>query len=173
MAHPNIELISALRKTAKRLGDGAYYAWGHHGACNCGHLLQTVTDLSKEEILRAAHKSDGEWSELSQAYCDVTNAPVDLLITKLEGIGFTPSDIHHLEYLTDEQVLQKLPGGFQWLSRNTREDVVVYMETLADLLEEKLLSTISLRPLIKETEAMMEENNAFSMALVEEGVLAI
>ncbi len=158
MAHPNLELISALRKTAKRLGDGAYYAWGHHGACNCGHLLQTVTDLSKEEILRVAHKSDGEWSELSQTYCDVTNAPVDLLITKLESIGFTPSDIHHLEYLTDEQVLHKLPNGFQWLSRNTREDVVVYMETLADLLEEKLLSTISLRPLIKETEEMMEEN---------------
>jgi hypothetical protein len=159
MAQPNIELIAALRKTAKRLADGAYYAWGHHGACNCGHLLQSVTDLSKEEILRAAHTGTGEWSEISDAYCDVTNAPVDLLITKLNEIGFTPSDIHHLEYLTDEQVLHRLPGGFRWLSRNEREDVVVYTSTLADFLEEKLAATISLKPLIAETEAFIAEGS--------------
>jgi hypothetical protein len=159
MAQPSIELIEALKKTAKRLSDGAYYAWGHHGACNCGHLLQSVTDLSKEEILRAAHTGNGEWSELSDTFCDVTNAPVDLLISKLAGIGFTPSDIHHLEYLTDEQVLHRLPGGFRWLSRNVREDVVVYMETLATMLEHKLIETISLAPLVKETNQWMEEEN--------------
>jgi hypothetical protein len=50
MAHANIELIEALRETARRLKNGAHYAWGHHGSCNCGNLLQTVTDLSAREI---------------------------------------------------------------------------------------------------------------------------
>jgi len=43
MAFPNTVLIEALRTTAKRLSDGATYAWGNHGACNCGNLLQVIT----------------------------------------------------------------------------------------------------------------------------------
>ena len=157
MATPNILIINALRDTAKRLKDGAYYAWGHHGACNCGHLLQSVTQLSKEEILRYAHTGIGEWTELADDYCTTTNAPVDLLLKKLAEIGFTPSDIHSIEYLTDRQVLDKLPGGFRWLSRNVREDVTVYMETFATLLEDRLLETIHLQGLIKEVNDFVEE----------------
>ena len=52
--------------------------------------------------------------------------------------GLTPTDIHHLEYLTDRTILDKLPGGFRWLKRNQREDVVVYMETFADWIEGQL-----------------------------------
>ena len=157
MATPNILIINALRDTVKRLKDGAYYAWGHHGACNCGHLLQSVTQLSKEEILRYAHTGIGEWTELADDYCTTTNAPVDLLLKKLAEIGFTPSDIHSIEYLTDRQVLDKLPGGFRWLSRNVREDVTVYMETFATLLEDRLLETIHLQGLIKEVNDFVEE----------------
>jgi hypothetical protein len=54
MAHPNIALINALQEAAKNLRNGAHYAWGHHGSCNCGHVLQVVTRLSKEEIVRHA-----------------------------------------------------------------------------------------------------------------------
>lgn len=139
MAHPNIELIEALRETARRLKNGAHYAWGHHGSCNCGNLLQTVTDLSSREILQYSRSGTGEWTELSQEFCGVTDAPVDLLIGKLQKLGLTPSDIHCIEYLQDKQVLDRLPGGFRWLKRNLREDVILYMETMADMLEEKLL----------------------------------
>lgn len=139
MAHPNLELIEALRETARRLKNGAHYAWGHHGSCNCGNLLQTVTDLSSREILQYSRSGTGEWTELSQEFCGVTEAPVDLLIAKLHKIGLTPSDVHCIEYLQDKQVLDRLPGGFRWLRRNVREDVVVYMETMAEMLEEKLL----------------------------------
>ena len=45
MAKPSLELIDALRKTANRLKTGAYYAWGNHGGCNCGNLLQVITNL--------------------------------------------------------------------------------------------------------------------------------
>jgi hypothetical protein len=144
MAQANILLIEALRETAARLRNGAAYSWGNHGACNCGNLTQVVTKLSKEEILAYAHTGIGEWTELAEDYCGVTNAPAGLLISKLQEIGLTPSDIHNLEYLEDKVVLQRLPGGFRWLKRNVREDVIVYFETYADLLEEQLANKISI-----------------------------
>jgi len=144
MAHANQELIEALRETARRLRNGAVYAWGNHGACNCGNLVQVIGGLSREEILRHAQTGIGEWTELAEEHCEVTEAPVHLLISRLQQVGLTPSDIHHLEYLDDMNVLQQLPGGFRWLRRNQREDVILYFETFADLLEEQLLSAISI-----------------------------
>lgn len=145
MAQANIPLIEALRETAARLRNGAHYAWGNHGACNCGNLAQVVTRLSKEEILAYAHTGIGEWTELAEDYCGITNAPAGLLITRLQEIGLTPSDIHNLEYLEDKAVLQRLPDGFRWLQRNVREDVIVYFETFAALLEEQLAEKISFK----------------------------
>jgi len=144
MAHANTALIEALRTTATRLRNGAHYAWGNHGACNCGNLLQAITPLSKGEILRYAHTGTGEWTELAEEYCGVTNAPVTLLIHKLENIGLTPTDIHNIEYLEDKEVLKALPGGFRWLKKNVREDVIIYFETFANLLEEKLINQVNI-----------------------------
>jgi hypothetical protein len=142
MAHPTIALIEGLRKAAAGLVNGNYYAWGHHGACNCGHLLQATTQLSKEEIISYAHTGIGEWTELVQETCSVTNAPINLLLKKLEQLGLTSTDIHNIEYLEDREVLNRLPGGFRWLKRNVREHVVLYFDTMANWLEEKLLNDI-------------------------------
>ena len=144
MAKPSLELIAALQETAKRLRNGANYSWGHHGACNCGNLLQVVTPLTEGEILRYAHSGVGEWTELAEEYCSVTNAPVDLVLSKLMQVGLTPVDIHNIEYLTDREVLDNLPGGFRWLKKNVREDVILYFESFADLLEEKLIRSVKL-----------------------------
>lgn len=144
MARANFELIEALREAAKNLRTGAHYAWGSHGSCNCGHLLQVATQLSKEEIIRHAQTVHGEWSEIAEDYCGVTNAPAYLLISKLEGLGLTPTDIHNLEYLEDRTVLAVLPGGFRWLKKNVRDDVVLYFETFAMMLEEEWLRKIEL-----------------------------
>lgn len=158
MAHPNLTLIGALRQAADRLKNGAHYAWGHHGSCNCGHVLQVVTHLSKEEILRHARTGIGEWTEIAEEYCGVTNVPADLMISKLQAIGLTPTDIHCLEYLQDREVLNRLPGGFRWLQRNVREDVIVYFETLAEMLEEKLARSIELpKDLIAESALVQNE----------------
>jgi hypothetical protein len=138
MANPNFELVSALRETAKRLREGNHYAWGNHGSCNCGNLLQVLTDLDSKKILQYSRSGTGEWTELAIDYCGITNAPVHLLMKKLQDAGLTPSDIHCIEYLEDKEVLQRLPGGFRWLKRNVREDVILYMETMAEILEEKL-----------------------------------
>jgi len=145
MAKPTIELIQALRETARRLRLGAHYAWGHHGACNCGNLAQVVTKLSEGEILRYAHHGIGEWTELAQEFCPVTQAPVNLVMNKLEAIGLTTTDIHHIEYLSNKDVLKRLPGGFRWLKRNKREDAIVYFETFANLLEDKLIQQVDIR----------------------------
>ena len=142
MAKPTLELIEALRQTANNLKNGAHYAWGNHGACNCGNLLQTVAKLSKEEILTYAHAGIGEWTELAVDFCPISNAPIDLLLKKLQEIGLTPTDIHHLEYLDDRTILNQLPGGFRWLKRNQREDVIAYFETFALILEESFLAQI-------------------------------
>lgn len=142
MANPTIQLIAALRETATRLRNGAHYAWGHHGACNCGNLVQVVTSFSKEEILRYAHTGTGEWTEMAQEFCPVTNAPLTLVITRLQQIGLTPTDIHNIEYLGDKEVLRNLPGGFRWLKRNKKEDAIEYFEAFASLLEDKMICEI-------------------------------
>ena len=144
MAKPTFELIAALRQTALRLRNGVHYAWGHHGACNCGNLVQVITKFTKEEVLKYAHEGIGEWTELAQEFCPITNAPIKLVINQLEKIGLTPTDIHHIEYLTDKKVLQHLPNGFRWLKRNNREDAIAYFEAFANLLEEELIETIDI-----------------------------
>lgn len=161
MAKASYELVSALRETANRLKQGAYYAWGNHGGCNCGNLLQVVTDLSKEEILKYAHSGIGEWTELAEDYCGVTDAPISLLLKKLQDIGLTPTDIHNLEYLEDKEVLNKLPNGFRWLKKNVREDVIVYFETYANILEEQLIEQIRIPA------ELFKTNNTIVKELVE------
>jgi hypothetical protein len=99
-----------------------------------------ITPLSRQEIMSYAQTGIGEWTELAEDYCGVTNAPVDLLLSKLSEAGLTPTDIHNLEYLDNREVLENLPGGFRWLKRNERQDVIAYFETFADMLEARLLS---------------------------------
>lgn len=156
MAYPNTLLVEALRETAGRLEAGAPYAWGHHGSCNCGNLLQVVCKLSKEEILQYAHTGQGEWTELALEFCPVSNTPLDLMMKKLAELGLTPTDIHHLEYLDDKEVLNYLPGGFKWLKKNIREDVILYFRAMADYLEEKLLSDIDISPVLISQEQKQE-----------------
>ncbi len=139
MALPSSLLIESLRTTAERLRDGARYTWGRHGHCNCGNLAQTLTGFSAAEIEGYNLSGAGEWTELAQDYCEVSRAPEALVLHKLMDAGLTPADVRNLEYLSDKTVLQHLPGGFRWLERNRREDVILYFETLADLLEQKLL----------------------------------
>lgn len=138
MARPSSFLIDALRETATRLENGAHYAWGNHGSCNCGNLLQVISQLSGREILRKAQTGLGEWTELAEEYCGITALPADELVGMLMEAGLTADDIHNIEYLDDRAVLERLPGGFRWLQRNQREDVILYLRAYAGLLEERL-----------------------------------
>ena len=46
----------------------------------------------------------------------------------------------HLELLSDQAVLKRLPIGERCLDKRSRDDVVTYMRRWADLLEERWLA---------------------------------
>jgi hypothetical protein len=145
MATPNLELISALRRTAKKLETGAPYQWGHMGSCNCGNLAQEISKLTKAEIhAYAMQNMQGDWSEQTEAYCPVSNQPMDLLMTQMTAIGLTMSDLKNLEKLSDKKILQRLPSESRYLYHNKRDHVVMYMRAWAAMLEDELLADISL-----------------------------
>lgn len=139
MAKSNYELIDALRTTAQRLTDGAHYEWGHMGRCNCGHLVQTITALTDHEIVQAADYHLDEWTEHAKDYCEGTGQSVDTLFLTLQEMGFGYQDVIHLENLSDQRVLRRLGQERRYLRRNCVEDVTLYMNTLAALLEEELM----------------------------------
>ena len=139
MAGSNPKLITALRETAQRLSNGARYEWGHMGRCNCGHLLQTVTEKSDYEIVKTIDFKLDEWSEYANDYCPGTGQKVEDLFCALRDVGFTRQDVIHLENLSDKRVLRRLSNGMpRYLRRNNIEHVTLYMHTMADILEEEL-----------------------------------
>jgi hypothetical protein len=144
MARANIELIEALRKTAKSLQNGAPYQWGHMGSCNCGNLAQELLKMSKGEIHQIAMSRYGDWTEQSAEYCPTSGYPIDEMISSLLKKGLDADDLKHLEKLSDKEVLARLPEDRKYPKHNLRDDVVLYMQTWANVLEEELLSNITL-----------------------------
>jgi hypothetical protein len=136
MAESNPKLIYYIRETADRLESGADYQWGHQGQCNCGHIVQTITELSPSEIYHRVIQTTGEWSEFANDYCLKTNLEVEEILDTLNYQGLTREDMRNLEYLADESILSKLPGGKRYLEKNKREDAILYMRTWANVLEE-------------------------------------
>lgn len=145
MAKPNVYLIESLRKTAKKMSEGAPYQWGHMGSCNCGNLAQEITRLSKAEIHAYALQTRfGDWSEQTAEFCPTSKLPMDLVISEMMEAGLTNTDLKNLEKLSDKKVLKRLPLEDRYLKHNKRDDVVKYILTWADLLEEELLAKIDL-----------------------------
>lgn len=142
MATATRELITALRLTAARLRTDVPYRWTHMGACNCGHLAQTVTQLSRAEIHRIALERAGDWGEQALEYCPSSNLPIDHVMAELLELGLEQDDINHLERLSDPRVRKALPPEQRrTLDFRSRMDAVDYMMAWARLLEEQLGDT--------------------------------
>ncbi len=139
MAEANPNLIKYIRKTADRLENGAEYQWGHQGQCNCGHIVQTITELSPSEIYQKVIQTTGEWSEFANDYCLGTNLEIEQIFDTLGNQGLTRTDLKNLEYLSDESILSRLPGGKRYLEKNNRDHAVLYMRTWANLLEDDVM----------------------------------
>ena len=131
------ELIAALRSTARRVEAGASYRWAHMGSCNCGHLAQTLTRLSKEEIHRLALQKAGDWHHQVREYCPTSGLPMDHIVETMLGHGLQREDLQHLERLSDPRVLRRLPLGERHLDYRKRDDFVLYLRLWADGLEEQ------------------------------------
>ena len=140
MAHPHPALIEALRITAQRLRTGSTYRWSNYGMCNCGHLAQTVTQLTPREIHEAAMQRPGDWGQQAREYCGVTGLEMDHIIVQLLELGLTRQDIHDLERLGNTAVIKQMDANWQSVRHHSREYVVRYLEAWAELLEEDLSS---------------------------------
>lgn len=138
MGRPTHELIEALRITAQRLRTGAPYRWTHQGACNCGHLAQTVTRLPKAEIHRLALQKAGDWADHAIDYCPDSGYPLDHVIEKLLDLGLSTDDIVHLERLSDPVVVAEAKRANRDLDYRSREDVIWYLDCWAKHLEKNL-----------------------------------
>ena len=149
MATSTLSVIQALRTTAQRLATQAPYQWGHMGSCNCGHLAQTVTRLTKAEIHTRAMQRYGDWERQLLDYCPTSGLPIDDTIDEMLAAGFTRQDLTHLERLSDPGIRALIPFERRnALRHNQRDDVVLYLHTWADLLENQLLAGIELPALL-------------------------
>lgn len=131
-------LIALLRESADRLEAADTYQWGHMGMCNCGFLARTVTGLSEHVIHEAALVRGGDWEQQAKDYCPTSGLMIDSIIATMMDIGLSPEDMAHLEKLSDDRVLQRLPHDRRYPARNVKADVVLYMRTWADLLADEL-----------------------------------
>jgi len=156
MARPTTALVDALMQTAARLRDGAIYQWSHMGACNCGHLAQTVTKISRAELHAIALERAGDWRDQVIEFCPTSGLPMDHVIATMVDLGLSTEDLAHLERLTSPYVLAKLserngaPSGMpdapRHLDYRKRDDVVLYLETWARALADELRSALVVVP---------------------------
>lgn len=161
MAIATVETITILRETAQRLTDGALYNWCHQGSCNCGHLAQTVTKKSSAEIHALAIERYGEWQdhvrefstvvEAEEFYhdsidvCSMTGLTVDHIMQIIVDKGFTLDDLYHLEKLSHPSVIANIPlERKKNLQYRNKEDVILYLETWATILQDSLIETLEL-----------------------------
>jgi hypothetical protein len=139
MARATPFLVEKLREAAANIENAGDYNWGHIGRCNCGHLVQCMTDFSAKEIFSMAQKNYvDEWTEFANDYCPSNGASVDQLMDTLISEGFELSDIHHLEYLSNPKVLKAIPGSPRSLEKGKPRNAALYMRTWAALLELEL-----------------------------------
>ncbi len=136
MATATPPLAQALRTTAARLREGAGFAWGHMGSCNCGHLAQTVTRLSAAEIHRAAMERYGDWSTQTLDHCPASGLTIDHVFDALLELGLTHTDLRRLEHLSDPKVLARVPS--RHLRRQDVRHAIQYFEAWAELIEDEL-----------------------------------
>lgn len=138
MAIPSTGLIRALRQTAARIRSGSRFQWTHMGACNCGHLAQTVTALEPARIHSFAIEKEGEWADQAFDHCPTSGYRMDDIISALMELGLSSADIANLERLNDRTVLRRMPPGMREADYRDREHAVTYMEVWADVLEERM-----------------------------------
>lgn len=145
MARANLELVDYIRRAANKLAESENYQWGHMGSCNCGFLAQEITQLTKGEIHQRAMARRGDWHDQLNDYCPTSGLPIDDAISEMLNAGLDTQDLQHLERLSDPKVLALLPKEKRYLKQNLRDDVVLYMKTWANLLEDALLEKVELK----------------------------
>lgn len=172
MALASTRLVSVLRQTAVRLTDASVtYRWSSFAHCNCGHVAQSITRLSPEEIQARGMRREGDWG--AQAHelpfprpdygsrpaldegawepedvgaCRATGEHLDSILDAMLELGLDPQDIAHLERLSDPEVRRHLGTNTEHFAHHVRENVIAYLVAWADLLEARLLEAEARTP---------------------------
>ena len=144
MATATIRLMEAILETAAQLEKGVNYQWGHMGSCNCGHLAQVITGLTKERIHQESMHRAGDWRDQLREYCPQSGLPMDVIIDRMTAAGFTTNDLIHLERLSDLEILKKLPVDSRQLNHNSSKDAATYLRAWAKLMEDEIIEEMSL-----------------------------
>jgi hypothetical protein len=165
MAIASTRLVSVLRQTAVRLTDASVtYRWSSFAHCNCGHVAQSLTQLSPEEIQARAMRREGDWATQANELpllrpdygtrpaldegawepenvgaCRATGERLDGILDAMLELGLDPQDITHLERLSDPEVRRRLGNNTEYFAHHVRENVIAYLAAWADLLEARLL----------------------------------
>lgn len=176
MARPSTLLVTALRQTADRLTDGSVtYRWSSFAHCNCGHLAQTITQLTPREIQDRALRREGDWAEQALEYapqrrrlhpdygdrpaldegawepedvgvCRATGVRLDSVLEAMLQLGLEAHDIVQLERLSDPAIRRQLGTNTQHFAHYERDNVIAYLYAWADLLEQQLDASIAFEP---------------------------
>jgi hypothetical protein len=114
------KLIGILSRAIHSLKSGIVeYDWVQQSSCNCGVVLQAATGMTALELQKewsreynsAAHSKKfikaKSWRAFVQATCSATGIPVRGVLLKLYGLGVSPEDISHLEFMNNEAILAK------------------------------------------------------------------
>lgn len=151
MAKPSLQLIDALRKSARLIADDKdSYNWKAIGACNCGNLVQVVTNYDAKEISTFGIKKHGDWQSISHLYDKDSGYEIDNIITVLLNMGMELEDFAYLENLNNEEVISYI-GNDVYLTRDDADHAILYLNSWAEMLEEKLLDEISIELVKQET----------------------
>jgi hypothetical protein len=103
-----------------------------------------LISLSKEEIHRYAMSKSGDWNEQLNDYCPTSGYPMDLMIGKLVEKGLSIEELKHLEKLSDPKILAYIPlPRRNQLAKNNIHDLIFYLETWLELLENQWLESNS------------------------------
>ena len=125
-----------LRSASNRINSNPdSYNWKAIGACNCGNLVQEITNLTAKEISNHGIKKHGDWQSISILYKKDSSFVIDEIITEVLAVGFDIEDFTSLENLSDSKVLAYM--GEEILQRDCPKNAARYMNAWADMIEGK------------------------------------
>ncbi|SMO62415.1 hypothetical protein [Solitalea koreensis] len=139
-----LRLIVALQEAALEIRNNSSYQWGHMGSCNCGFLVQKLTNLDKGKIHQMAMVREGDWREQLEEYCPNSGYPIDHLIFDLLQFGLTTQELAHLERLSDPRILNCIGTEGGKLNFNDSEHAALYMSTWANMLVDQYSNSVDL-----------------------------
>jgi len=155
------KLITALRQSAAAVRNQTFgYEWSNMKSCNCGVVACALLGYDQEKLNTSLPtKPQYNWLKFVGEYCPVTGLPEHLVLRAMTDAGLSPRDIIELEAMSNQQVLARMPVQYQtkivggWWAMlfgrtrevkqprpfhyTNRQDLVLYLEAWADLLEEQ------------------------------------